>query len=240
MSSDLLGVRTACECLISIVKNVGMLGEADRSLITGCIEEVGRVADLSNVMSLPGASRLDDLDYLGWDARFPQHEPEALEDGRCFANGVAPHIEGEHPESQIPWNLIARVYPSYPLPGIDPAAWEKAAWLGFCDFLRKNKTKIGNAKIRADLTGTAAAENPTGPLRKLQETFLNFHKQIRENRAKAAELDFLIDRIVFKLFDLTLDEQKLILSRVGPGRPLPPRRNRMKKAKQEEAPGLFG
>ncbi|MEO6434551.1 MAG: hypothetical protein ABIP55_02165 [Tepidisphaeraceae bacterium] len=36
------------------------------------------------------------------------------------------------------------------------------------------------------------------------------------------ELDFLIDRIVFKLFNLTLEEQKLILSRVGFGRPSRP------------------
>ena len=63
----------------------------------------------------------------------------------------------------------------------------------------------------------------------LRETFLRYHREIRENRAKAAELDFLIDRIVFKLFDLTLDEQKLILSRVGPGRPLPPRRGKKHK-----------
>jgi hypothetical protein len=65
-------------------------------------------------------------------------------------------------------------------------------------------------------------------MKKLQEKFLDSHREIRENRAKAAELDFLIDRIVFKLFDLTLEEQKLILSRVGPGRPLPPRRGRRK------------
>jgi hypothetical protein len=36
----------------------------------------------------------------------------------------------------------------------------------------------------------------------------------------------LIDRIVFRLFDLTLDEQELILSLVGPGRPLPPHHRR--------------
>lgn len=189
-----------------------------------------------------GKDGFEDLDYFGWSARYPHYGPdgETLTDGRWFANGVAPHIEGQHPESQIPWDLIACVYPSYPLPGIDSDAWQTAAWLEFCDFLRKNKGKIGNAKIRADLTGSAAAENPTGPLRKLQETFLKYHQQIRDNRAKAAELDFLIDRIVFKLFDLTLDEQKLILSRVGPGRPLPPRRNRGKKEKTPAEPGLFG
>jgi hypothetical protein len=50
------------------------------------------------------------------------------------------------------------------------------------------------------------------------------HRPLRANRARAADLDFLIDRIVFRLFELTLEEQKLTLSRVGPGRPLPPRR----------------
>jgi hypothetical protein len=65
-------------------------------------------------------------------------------------------------------------------------------------------------------------------LKQLRDTFLDHHRRIRANRARAAELDFLIDRIVFRLFDLTLDEQKLILSRVGPGRPLPPRRGRRK------------
>jgi len=99
--------------------------------------------------------------------------------------------------------------------------------------LRKNKGKIGSVRIRADLTPRGAVENPTGPMRKLRDTLLQCHGQIRENRAKAAEIDFLIDRIVFRLFDLTLDEQKLILSRVGPGRPLPPRRRKgRKKAKK--------
>ena len=32
--------------------------------------------------------------------------------------------------------------------------------------------------------------------------------------------------VLKEVFDLTLEEQKLILSRVGPGRPLPPRRKR--------------
>jgi len=76
----------------------------------------------------------------------------------------------------------------------------------------------------------------------LRETFLDYHRRIRANRARAAELDFLIDRIVFRLFDLTLDEQRLILSRVGPGRPLPPRRGgKRKKTKQssDENPRLF-
>jgi hypothetical protein len=145
------------------------------------------------------------------------------EDDRWFPNGVAPPLPGTGPGS-IPWDLIARVYPSYPLPGIDAAAWETAAWDEFCDLLRKNKTKIGNARVRADLTGTGAVRSPTGPLRQLRDTFLDYHRRVRANRARAAELDFLIDRIVFRLFDLTLEEQKLILSRVGPGRPLPPRR----------------
>jgi hypothetical protein len=121
----------------------------------------------------------------------------------------------------IPWDLIARVYPSYPLPGIDSDGWEAAAWDDLCDLLRKNKTKIGNPRIRADLTGSGRIEHPTGALRQLRDTFLDHHRQIRANRARAAELDFLIDRIVFRLFDLTLDEQRLIFSRVGSGRPLP-------------------
>ena len=55
----------------------------------------------------------------------------------------------------------------------------------------------------------------------MRKTFLDHHARIRANRARAAELDFLLDRMVFRLFDLTLDEQRLILSRVGPGRSLP-------------------
>ncbi len=206
----------------------------------GLREGAERLLESKDMAEWTSVGCLDSLDYLGWDARYPQHTPDevTVDDGRHFANGVAPHIGGEHGESQIPWDLIARVYPSYPLPAIYVETWEKAAWLEFCDFLRKNKTKIGNNKIRADLTGTAAVEHPTGPLRKLQEIFLKYHKEIRENRAKAAELDFLIDRIVFRLFSLTLEEQKLILSRVGPGRPLPTRKRRAKKAK-EERPGLF-
>ena len=85
--------------------------------------------------------------------------------------------------------------------------------------------------------------HPTGPLRQLRDTFLSSHRQIRTNRARAAELDFLIDRIVFRLFDLTISEQLLILSRVGPGRPLPPRRGRRKsktgKANSAAGPTLF-
>ena len=126
----------------------------------------------------------------------------------------------------MPWDLIARVYPSYPLPGIDAEAWERGAWVELCDLLRKNKGKIGNSRIRADLTGTAAVAHPTGPLRQLQSAFLEAHRQVRVNRARAAELDFLIDRLVFRLFELTLEEQKLILSRVGPGRSLPPRKRK--------------
>ncbi len=71
------------------------------------------------------------------------------------------------------------------------------------------------------MTGAGPIAHPTGGLRQLRETFLDHHRRIRANRARAAELDFLIDRIVFRLFDLTLDEQRLMLSRVGPGRPLP-------------------
>ena len=65
--------------------------------------------------------------------------------------------------------------------------------------------------------------NPTGPLGQLRDAFLDCHRKVRANRARAAEIDLLIDRIVFRLFELTPEEQRLILSRVGPGRPLPPR-----------------
>lgn len=155
-----------------------------------------------------------------------------MADGLTFPNGVAPPMEGNGP-GDIAWNLIARVYPSYPLPGIDQQAWEEAAWEEFCDLLRKNKNKIGSAPVRAALTGSGANNKPIGPMRQLRDTFLDYHRKVRENRARAAEIDFLIDRIVFRLFDLTLDEQKLILSRVGPGRPLPPRRRRRAAAKKE-------
>ena len=206
------------------------------------LERIRSLSDAPNLQEWSGATVLRDLDYLGWNGRYPVWKPDdaTVADGRWYSNAVAPPLEGNG-AGNIPWDLIARVYPSYPLPGIDEAAWEAAAWEEFCDLLRKNKTKIGNARIRADLTGLGAVANPTGPMKKLQETFLKYHREIRENRAKAAELDFLIDRIVFKLFDLTLDEQKLILSRVGPGRPLPPRRGRKGKAepKADDGPGLF-
>jgi hypothetical protein len=110
-----------------------------------------------------------------------------------------------------------------------------------CDVLRRNKTKILNAKVRADVSGRGGVINPTGALKKIQDVFLKVHREIRDNRARAAELDFLVDRIVFKLFDLTLDEQELILSRVGPGRPLPPRRARTHtKSEATPEPQLFG
>jgi len=198
--------------------------------------ELWRTMDLASEHgeSWTGVSRLRDLDYFGWEGRFPAWQPDerSAEEAHWYPNGVSPPLEGDGP-GEIPWDLIARVYPSYPLPGIDAEAWEAAAWDDLCGLLRKNKTKIGNPRIRADLTGSGRIEHPTGALRQLREMFLEHHRQIRANRARAAELDLLIDRIVFRLFDLTLDEQKLILSRVGPGRPLPPRRGRKrKKAKQ--------
>ncbi len=87
------------------------------------------------------------------------------------------------------------------------------------------------------MTGAGPIAHPTGALRQLRETFLDHHRRVRVNRARAAELDFLIDRIVFRLFDLTLDEQRLILSRVGPGRPLPPRRGGKRKRAKEASDG---
>lgn len=189
-----------------------------------------------------GASRSDEVDYLGWQGRYPHWRPDdtSAEGGAWYPNGVAPPLDGTH-ATGIPFDLVARVYPAFKLPGIDETSWEHAAWEEFCELLRKNKPKIGDQRIRADLTGRTALTNPTGPMKRLQETFLKFHRDLRENRAKAAELDFLIDRIVFKLFDLTLEEQKLILSRVGPGRPLPPRRGRARRAagSTDEGPGLF-
>ena len=65
--------------------------------------------------------------------------------------------------------LISRVYPSYPLPGIDADAWELAAWDDLCDLLRKNKTKIGNPRIRADLTGSGPIAHPDRRLRQLRD-----------------------------------------------------------------------
>jgi hypothetical protein len=191
-----------------------------------------------------GRSRLEDVDYFGWEGRYPSWVPETKQDdGWWFPNGVSPPVDGSGP-GDISWNLIARVYPSYPLPGIDEAAWEAAAWEGFCDLLCKNKSKIGNTRIRAELTGRGAITNPSGPLRQLRETFLEHHRKVRANRARAAEIDFLIDRIVFQLFELTLEEQKLILLRVGPGRPLPPRRRGARRNKRvnqpaEDEPTLF-
>ena len=208
------------------------------------VDRVLSATSATDLSQWTGRTVLDDLDYLGWEDRYPSWQPDdrTADDGRWFLNGVAPPLEGDGP-GDMQWDLIARVYPSYPLPGIDPAAWEAAAWEQFVELLRKNKSKIGNDRIRADLTGRGAIENPTGPMRKLHETFLKYHRDIRENRAKAAEIDFLIDRIVFRLFDLNLDEQKLILSRVGPGRPLPPRRGRGKSAtskkKSAPTPNLF-
>jgi hypothetical protein len=185
------------------------------------------LTDVERMDNWTAATKLEDVDYFGWDARYPLWRPDVatVADGRWFPNGVAPPLLGSGPDD-IPWDLIAGVYPSYPLAGIDALAWEAAAWEELCDLLRKNKTKIGNSRIRADLTGRGAVTQPTGPMRQLRDTFLDYHRQIRANRARAAELDFLIDRIVFRLFELTQEEQKLILSRVGPGRPLPPRRRR--------------
>ena len=185
-----------------------------------------KITDSTETVSLngwTGATILDDPDYFGWGAvSLPGSRTSARRRrGGWYPDGVAPPLEGEGP-GEIAWELIARVYPSYPLPGIDTEAWERAAWDNLCDLLRKNKTKIGNARVRADLTGSGAIAHPTGVLRQLRETFLDHHRRIRANRARAAEFDFLIDRIVFRLFDLTLDEQRLILSRVGPGPPAPP------------------
>lgn len=199
--------------------------------------DIAQKVETGSIGDWTGVTLLNDLDYAGWTAR------EAIRDS--FDNRVNREVEPTEVGDGlggIPSNLVARVYPSYPLPGIDTNAWEAAAWEEFCDLLCKNKGKIGNARIRADLTGRGAITNPTGPMRKLHETFVKYHREIRENRARAAEIDFLIDRIVFRLFDLTLDEQKLILSRVGPGRPLPPRRGKKRKTTlkhSETGPGLF-
>jgi len=179
-----------------------------------------------------GVSRLRDLDYFGWVSRFPNCRPDdqsaaGKDAGTPTACARRWKATGR---ARCSWDLIARVYPSYPLPGID------ADGLGTGGVGRPNATccgktrpRIGNTRIRADLTGSGRIEHPTGALRQLRETFLDHHRRIRANRARAAELDFLIDRIVFRLFYLTLDEQRLILSRVGPGRPLPPRRGRKRR-----------
>jgi hypothetical protein len=206
------------------------LGNGARICQDQCRRDVSKLATTEDIDEWTGVSAFRDLDYFGWEGRFPQWQPDeqSVEEGRWYPNGVSPPLEGEGP-GEIPWELIARVYPSYPLPGIDAGAWEQAAWDDLCDLLRKNKTKIGNSRVRADLTGSGPIAHPTGALRQLRETFLDHHRRVRANRARAAELDFLIDRIVFRLFDLTLDEQRLILSRVGPGRPLPPRRGGKRK-----------
>lgn len=220
------------------------LCQSTESDVNGLADALGELLDCSDLDRWTGISKLPDIDYMGWDARFPEWRPDdaAVADGYWFPNGVAPPIDGTGP-GETPFDLIACVYPSYSLPGIDHDTWEAGAWEELCDLLRKNKSKIGSDRIRADLTGRGVITHPTGPMGKLQETFFKYHRDIRENRAKAAEIDFLIDRIVFRLFDLTLDEQKLILSRVGPGRPLPPRRGRRKKSASKEkldpTPTLF-
>jgi hypothetical protein len=232
----------------------GILGAAAfriRQLTQDCFaaqtvfqSEMAGKTQASDAEQWSGTAIFRDMDYFGWEGRYPKWRPDdqTLSSGRYYPNGVAPPIEGNG-LGAVAWDLLAAVYPSYPLPAVDESSWESTAWEELCDLLRKNKTKIGNTRIKADLTGSGAVVAPTGPLKKLQESFLKCHREVRQNRAKAAELDYLIDRIVFRLFDLTLDEQKLILSRVGPGRPLPPRRNRGGKGKavpKDVGPGLFG
>ncbi|MCK4342439.1 MAG: Eco57I restriction-modification methylase domain-containing protein [Phycisphaerae bacterium] len=236
--------QDAASVLGRLGRDLSNLGEERNSMFSDLRDGLQLATESKALHSWAGYARLDDLDYLGWQGRYASSrlDDEVAADGRWFKNGVAPPIDGTGP-GDIPFDLIARVYPSYPLPGIDHESWEAGAWEELCDLLRKNKSKIGSDRIRADLTGRGAITHPTGPMRKLQETFFKYHRDIRENRAKAAEIDFLIDRIVFRLFDLTLDEQKLILSRVGPGRPLPPRRGRRKKSagkkKLDPTPTLF-
>ena len=224
--------------LASLADEMCELSSTARTCMDQCRCHLSKMATSENIDEWTGVSALRDLDYLGWEGRFPAWQPDdrSAEEGRWYPNGVSPPLAGEGPGA-IAWELIARVYPSYPLPGIDAAAWELAAWDDLCEVLRKNKTKIGNTRIRADLTGSGPIAHPTGGLRQLRETFLDHHRRIRANRARAAELDFLIDRIVFRLFDLTLDEQRLILSRVGPGRPLPPRRGGKRKRAKESGAG---
>jgi hypothetical protein len=208
----------ALAALGSVASNLG----ARKAELQAELRQAVEASAECTIAGWTGVTSLRELDYLVWS-----------DNGRASV-GDAPF--------GVPWELIAQVYPSYPLPGINESAWEAAGWGEFCGVLRKNKGEIGNARIRADLTGSGAVVAPTGPMKKLQDTFLAYHRKVRQNRAKAAELDFMIDRILFRLFDLTLDEQKLILSRVGPGRPLPPRRNRGGKAKtarKDETPGLF-
>ncbi len=222
----------------SLASCLAKLNDASQTSQAELRTRTAALTDLASFSGWTGATILDDIDYLGWEGRFPDWQPDeqSAEEGRWYPNGVSPPLDGDGP-GEIPWELIARVYPSYPLPGIDMAAWELAAWDDLCDLLRKNKTKIGNTRIRADLTGSGPIAHPTGALRQLREAFLDHHRMIRAKRARAAELDFLIDRIVFRLFDLTLDEQRLILSRVGPGRPLPPRRGGKRKKARETSDG---
>jgi hypothetical protein len=217
----------AHDALGALARQLGVLGDEKEVQQARVTQELEQLTGAEDFDDWTGMTKLRDVDYFGWDGRYPAWRPDAQTpaDGRWFPNGVAPPLDGAGP-GDIPWDLIGRAYPSYPLPGIDAAAWEAAAWEELCDLLRKNKGKIGDARIRADLTGRGAVANPTGPLRRLRDTFLDYHRKVRANRARAAELDFLIDRIVFRLFELTPDEQRLILSRVGPGRPLPPRRRR--------------
>lgn len=47
----------------------------------------------------------------------------------------------------------------------------------------------------------------------------------------------IIDRIASHLFDRTPDERHLVLSRAGPGRPLPPRRGGKRKKAWEGGAG---
>ncbi len=163
--------------LASVDKETRTLASAVRQELT----DRCAVADLSG---WTGYTQLDDPDYFGWEGRFPDWHPDehSAEEGRWYPNGVSPPLAGEGP-GEIAWELIARVYPSYPLPGIDVAAWELAAWDDLCDLLRKNKTKIGNTRLRADLTGAGPIAHPTGGLRQLRETFLDHHRRIRANRA---------------------------------------------------------
>jgi hypothetical protein len=215
------GRGSGMEELAEAAREASALGEAKRQLHRELMTTLCGFlrADASGEFS--GKTKLHNVDYLGWEGRFGS--PLSVED-------VALRDPGPH---DIPWALIARVYPSYPLPGIDAAAWEAAAWEELSDLLRANRGKIGDARVRADLAGRGAAAGPTGPLRRLRDAFLDYHRKVRANRARAAELDFLIDRIVFRLFELAPEEQRLILSRVGPGRPLPPRRGKRSVAPEQ-------
>jgi len=85
------------------------------------------------------------------------------------------------------------------------------AWDELVDLLRKNKTHLGSSRLRSDLPLTGPVPHAAARCVSSATRFRAAHTQTRANRALAAELDFLIDRIVFRLFDLTLDEQRLIL-----------------------------